>query len=408
MNKGMGFALSVAVSLGSICGADAADKKYGPGVSDKEIKLGQTVPYSGPASAFSSYGRVMTSYFEMINEAGGINGRKITLISLDNAYSPPKAMEQTRKLVEDDGVFADVGTVGTTPNSAIQKYLNQNQVPHVFVSAGGRRFNDPKNFPWSVPMYPGFEMEGKTFGNYIIRNKPDAKIAVLYQNDDYGKDFLTGLKAALEKGSPKIVAEASYELTDPTIDSQIVKLKDSGADVLMDFTTPKFAAQTLKKTTELNWHPAQFLVSPTNSVAAVLKPAGLENVQGVFTTQFTKQAGDPAWADDPEVKEYVAFMKKWTPNDNPGDFVALSGYINAQAIAYGLEHCGDDLTRENFLKQALSFKGQRLKMMLPGVELNNSADDHAPYQSLRMARFEGSSWKLIDDGATAAQTSTTK
>jgi branched-chain amino acid transport system substrate-binding protein len=350
----------------------------------------------------------MTSYFEMINEAGGINGRKITLISLDNAYSPPKAMEQTRKLVEDDGVFADVGTVGTTPNSAIQKYLNQNQVPHVFVSAGGRRFNDPKNFPWSVPMYPGFEMEGKTFGNYIIRNKPDAKIAVLYQNDDYGKDFLTGLKAALEKGSPKIVAEASYELTDPTIDSQIVKLKDSGADVLMDFTTPKFAAQTLKKTTELNWHPAQFLVSPTNSVAAVLKPAGLENVQGVFTTQFTKQAGDPTWADDPEVKEYVAFMKKWTPNDNPGDFVALSGYINAQAIAYGLERCSDDLTRENFLKQALSFKGQRFKMMLPGVELNNSADDHAPYQSLRMARFEGSSWKLIDDGATAAQTSTTK
>jgi branched-chain amino acid transport system substrate-binding protein len=349
----------------------------------------------------------MTSYFAMINEAGGINGRKVTLLSLDNAYSPPKALEQTRKLVEDDGVFADVGTVGTTPNSAIQKYLNQNQVPHVFVSAGGRRFNDPKNFPWTVPMYPAFEMEGKTFGNYIIRNKPDAKIAVIYQNDDYGKDFLTGLKAALEKASPKIVAEASYELTDPTIDSQIVKLKDSGADVLMDFTTPKFAAQTLKKTTELNWHPSQFLVSPTNSVAAVLKPAGLENVQGVFTTQFTKQAGDPAWADDPEVKEYVAFMKKWTPNDNPGDFVALSGYINAQAIAYGLERCGDELTRENFLKQALSFKGQRLKMMLPGVELNNSVDDHAPYQSLRMARFEGSSWKLIDDGA-IRQTSTTK
>ena len=257
-------------------------------------------------------------------------------------------------------------------------------------------------------MYPAFEMEGKTFGNYIIRNKPDAKIAVIYQNDDYGKDFLTGLKAALEKASPKIVAEASYELTDPTIDSQIVKLKDSGADVLMDFTTPKFAAQTLKKTTELNWHPAQFLVSPTNSVSAVLKPAGLENVQGVFTTQFTKQAGDPAWAEDPEVKEYVAFMKKWTPNDNPGDFVALSGYINAQAIAYGLERCGDDLTRENFLKQALSFKGQRLKMMLPGVELNNSVDDHAPYQSLRMARFEGSSWKLIDDSTTSGQTSTAK
>jgi branched-chain amino acid transport system substrate-binding protein len=408
MNRTFGFVLSAALLLAGFADAGAADKKYGPGVSDKEIKLGQTVPYSGPASAFSSYGRVMTGYFEMINEAGGINGRKITLISLDNAYSPPKALEQTRKLVEDDGVFADVGTVGTTPNSAIQKYLNQNQVPHVFVSAGGRRFNDPKNFPWSVPMYPGFEMEGKTFGNYIVRNKPNAKIAVLYQNDDYGKDFLTGLKAVLEKASPRIVAEASYELTDPTVDSQIVKLKDSGADVLMDFTTPKFAAQTLKKTTELNWHPAQFLVSPTNSVAAVLKPAGLENVQGVFTTQFTKQAGDPAWADDPEVKEYVTFMKKRTPNDNPGDFVALSGYINAQAIAYGLERCGDDLTRENFLKQALSFKGQRFKMMLPGVELNNSTDDHAPYQSLRMAQFEGSSWKLIDDRAASSQTSTTK
>ncbi len=408
MKRILGFALSAAALLVSFAGAGAADKKYGPGISDKEIKLGQTVPYSGPASAFSSYGRVMTGYFEMLNEAGGINGRKVTLISRDNAYSPPKALEQTRKLVEDDGVFADAGTVGTTPNSAIQKYLNQNQVPHVFVSAGGRRFNDPKNFPWSAPMYPAFEMEGKTFGNYIIRHKPDAKIAVLYQNDDYGKDFLTGLKAALEKAGPKIVAEASYELTDPTINSQIVKLKDSGADVLMDFSTPKFAAQTLKKTTELDWHPAQFLVSPTNSVAAVLKPAGLENVQGVFTTQFTKQAGDPAWADDPEVKEYIAFMKKWTPNDNPGDFVALSGYINAQAIAYGLERCGDDLTRENFLKQALSFKGQRFKMMLPGIELNNSTDDHAPYQSLRMARFEGSSWKLIDDSAASGQTSSAK
>jgi len=392
------------VLLASACAA-SPQSAYAAEVT---IKLGNTAPYSGPASAYGTIARAESAYFQMLNDQGGINGRRIEFLTLDDGYSPAKTVEQTRKLVEDDGVFADVGTVGTTPNSAIQKYLNQNQVPHVFVSAGGRRFNDPKNFPWSVPMYPAFEMEGKTFGNYIIRNKSDAKIAVLYQNDDYGKDFLTGLKAALEKASPKIIAEASYELTDPTIDSQIVKLKDSGADVLMDFSTPKFAAQTLKKTTELDWHPAQFLVSPTNSVAAVLKPAGLENVQGVYTTQFTKQAGDPAWAEDPEVKEYIAFMKKWTPNDNPGDFVALSGYINAQAIAYGLERCGDDLTRENFLKQALSFNGQRFKMMLPGVELNNSADDHAPYQSLRMARFEGSSWKLIDDSATSKQTSTTK
>jgi ABC-type branched-subunit amino acid transport system substrate-binding protein len=389
--------LICAILLIGLSAGDAAEKKYGPGATDTEIKLGQTVPYSGPASAFSSYGRVVTGYFEMINESGGINGRKITLLSLDNAFSPPKAVEQTRKLVEDSGVLADVGTVGTTPNVAIQKYLNQNKVPHVFISAGGRRFNDPKNFPWSVPMYPAFEMEGKTFGQYIQKNKPDAKIAVLFQNDDYGKDFLTGLKAALEGGTAKIVAEASYELTDPTIDSQIVRLKDAGADVLMYFSTPKFTAQALRKVAELGWRPTQFLASPTNSVETVMKPAGFENAQGVLTTQFTKQAGDPKWVDDLEVKEYVAFMKKWAPNDNPGDFVALSGYIIAQGIAKGLSDCGDDLTRENLLKQASSFKGQRFKMLLPGVELNNSAEDYAPYHALRVAKFEGASWQLIDE-----------
>lgn len=381
----------------------AADKTYGPGVTDTEIKLGQTVAYSGPASAFGAYGRVMTGYFQMLNETGGINGRKINLISLDNAFSPPKALEQTRKLVEDTGVFADVGTVGTTPNVAIQKYLNQNKVPHVYVAAGGRRFNDPKNFPWSVPLYPAFEMEGRTFGEYILRAKPAAKIAVLYQNDDYGKDFLTGLKAGLGNDAAKIVAEASYELSDPTIDSQIVKLKDSGADALMHFSTPKFAAQALRKATELNWRPLQFLASPTNSVETVLKPAGFEHAQGVLTTQYTKQASDPTWANDPEVTEYIAFMKKWVPNDNPGDFIGLVGYINAQGIAHGLQRCGDDLSRENFLKQAMSFQNQRFKMMLPGVELNNSADDYAAYRSLRVAQFEGASWKLIEDNSTSGR-----
>ena len=347
--------LAATLLLGSLGAGVAAEKKYDPGASDTEIKLGNTVAYSGPASAFSSYGRVMSGYFQMLNDKGGINGRKINLVSLDNAFSPPKALEQTRKLVEDTGVFADVGTVGTTPNVAIQKYLNTAKVPHVFVSAGGKRFNDPKNFPWTVPMYPAFEMEGKTFGAYIQRNKPDARIAVLYQNDDYGKDFLTGLKAGLGAGNAKIVAEASYELADPTIDSQIVKLKDSGADVLMQFVTPKFAAQALRKSTELTWKPMQFLVSPVNSVETVLKPAGFENAQGAFTSQFTKQASDPAWASDPEVIEYVAFMKKYAPNDNPGDFIGLNGYITAQGIAYGLQRCGDELTRENFLKQATSF-----------------------------------------------------
>jgi branched-chain amino acid transport system substrate-binding protein len=377
--------------------AAAAEKKYGPGVTNTEIKIGQTVPYSGPASAFSSYGRVMAGYFQMLNEKGGINGRKVNLISLDNAYSPPKALEQTRKLVEDDGVLADVGTVGTVPNIAIQKYLNQNKVPHVFASAGGRRFNDPRYFPWTVPSYPALQMEGATFGDYILKNMPNAKIAVLYQNDDYGKDFLTGLKDALgNDAKAKIVAEATYELADPTIDSQVIQLKASGADTLLHFSTPKFAAQALKKVHELDWKPKQFLASPANSVQTVLAPAGLENVQGALTTQFTKQAGDPAWAQDPEVVEYIAFMKKWAPNDSPNDFIALSGYINVQAIALALERCGDDLTRDNLLYQATNFKKDRVAMLLPGVELNNSKEDHAPYDSLRVARFENASWKLLE------------
>jgi branched-chain amino acid transport system substrate-binding protein len=398
------MALIAAMALATIGSVSAAENKYGPGVTDTEIKLGQTVPYSGPASAFSSYGRLMTGYFEMINASGGINGRKITLVSLDNAFSPPKALEQTRKLVEDVGVLADVGTVGTTPNVAIQKYLNGAKVPHIFISAGGRRFADPQNYPWSVPMYPGFEMEGRTFGQYILKNKPDAKIAVLYQNDDYGRDFLTGLKAALGEKA-KLAAEVAYEITEPSIDSEVVRLKDSGADVLLYFSTPKFTAQGLRKVKEMNWTPLQFLASPTNSVKTVLEPAGFENAQGIMTTQFTKQAGDPKWADDPEVKEYVDFMKKWVPNDNPGDFVALSGYIIAQGIVQALKQCSDDLTREILLKQATSMKGKHFKMMLPGIQLNTSPDDYAPYQSLRMAKFEGSSWKLIDDAGSTGQSS---
>jgi branched-chain amino acid transport system substrate-binding protein len=376
----------------------AAEKQYGPGVTDAEIKIGQTVPYSGPASAFSSYGRVMTGYFQMLNEKGGINGRKVNLISLDNAFSPPKAIEQTRKLVDDDGVLAEVGTVGTVPNVAVQKYLNQNKVPQVFISAGGRRFNDPRNFPWTVPFYPPFEMEGATFGKFILKKMPNAKIAVLYQNDDYGKDYLAGFKKALGTDSTaKIVAEATYELSYPTIDSEVIQLKASGADTLIYFTTPKFAAQAIKKANELNWKPVQFLASPVNSVQGVLAPAGLENVQGAYTTQFTKQAGDPNWAEDSEVKEYVAFMKKWAPNDSPNDFIALSGYVNAQAIAKGLQRCGDNLTRENLLAQATSFNKERVGMLLPGIELTNSRENYAPYRSLRMAIFEKTSWKLLEE-----------
>ena len=381
---------------GFVLEALAAEKQYGPGVTDGEIKIGQTVPYSGPASAFSSYGRVMAGYFQMLNEKGGINGRKVNLISLDNAFSPPKAIEQTRKLVEGDAVLAEVGTVGTVPNVATQKYLNQNKIPQVFISAGGRRFNDPKNFPWTVPSYPGFEMEGATFGNFIVNKMPNAKIAVLYQNDDYGKDYLAGLKRALgTDSSVKIIAEASYELSDPTVDSEVIRLEASGADTLIYFTTPKFAAQAIKKANELNWKPTQFLASPVNSVS-VLSAAGLENVQGAFTTQFTKQAGDPAWTEDPEVKAYVAFMKQWAPNDSPQDFIALSGYVNTEIIAHALQRCGDNLTRENLLNQATGFNKDRVDMLLPGIELTNSKEDYAPYRSLRMAVFEKRSWRLLD------------
>jgi branched-chain amino acid transport system substrate-binding protein len=394
-------ALSVVSTLligGYAVEAVAAEKQYGPGVTDTEIKIGQTVPYSGPASAFSSYGRVMTGYFQMLNEKGGINGRKVNLISLDNAFSPPKAIEQSRKLVDDDGVLAEVGTVGTTPNVAVQKYLNSAKVPHVFISAGGRRFNDPQNFPWTVPFYPPFEMEGGIFAKFILKKMPTAKVAVLYQNDDYGKDYLTGFKKALGSDSTvKIVAEATYEISQPSVDSEVVQLKASGADALIYFVTPKFAAQAIKKIHELNWKPAQFLASPVNSVQGVLTPAGLEKVQGAFTTQFTKQAGDPGWAQDPEVIEYVAFLKKWAPNDSPNDFIALTGYITAQAIARGLERCGNKLTRENLVAQATSFNKERVGMLLPGIELTNSKENYAPYRTLRLAVFEGSSWKLLED-----------
>ena len=378
--------------------AMANEKQYGPGVTDNEIKIGQTVPYSGPASAFGSYGRVMTGYFQMLNEKGGINGRKVNLISLDNAFSPPKAIEQSRKLVDDDGVLAEVGTVGTTPNVAVQKYLNGAKVPHVFISAGGRRFNDPQNFPWTVPFYPPFEMEGGIFAKFILKKMPNAKIAVLYQNDDYGKDYLAGFKKGLGSDSTvKIVAEATYEITQPTVDSEVVQLKASGADALIYLATPKFTAQAIRKVHELNWKPAQFLASPVNSVQGVLAQAGLDKVQGAFTTQFTKQAGDPAWAQDPDVVEYTAFLKKWVPNDSPNDFIALTGYITAQAIARALQRCGDKLTRENLLAQATSFNKERVGMLLPGIELTNSKEDYAPYHTLRMAVFEGSSWKLLED-----------
>ncbi|HYM02063.1 MAG TPA: ABC transporter substrate-binding protein [Stellaceae bacterium] len=392
--KAAAFALLVWIAGAD--GAGAAEKNYGPGVSDTEILLGQSVPYSGPASAFGVYGRVMQAYFTMLNDRGGIHGRKIKLISLDNAFSPPKAREQTRKLVEDDGVLAEAGTLGTTPNVAIEKYLNQKKVPQLFISAGGSRFNDPKEFPWTVPFYPSFDMEGRTIAAYLLKTKPSAKIAVLYQNDDYGKDFLTGLKTGLGDKRTMLVAEASYELSDPTVDSQIVTLQQSGADTLLDFATPKFAAQAIRKSHDIGWKPLQFVASPANSVEAVLKPVGFDIATGLMTTQFAKQAADPAWAGDQDMKDYLAFYQKYLPSESPNDFIGLSSYIISEGIALVLERCGDDLSRDNLLRQATQIEGVKLPMFLPGIEIHNSPQDYALYHELRVARFDGRQWVVLD------------
>ena len=297
-------------------GSQAQQKQYGPGVTDSEIKIGQSTPLSGPASAFGIYSRVEDAYFKSLNEKGGINGRKIKFIVLDNGFNPPKALEASRKLVEEDGVLAEVGTVGTPTNSAIQKYLNGKKVPQLLVSAGGSKFNDPKQYPWTVPFYPSFEVEAIGYAKYALKAQPNAKIAVLYQNDDYGKDFLKGLKKGLgEAGAKAIVAETSYELTDPTVNSQMINLASSGANVFMNFTTPKFAAQALRKANELNWKPMQFIASPGSSVQAVLKVVGFDKVEGVMTALFFKEPGDPTWDKDQAMQDYFAFMKKYLPNE---------------------------------------------------------------------------------------------
>jgi branched-chain amino acid transport system substrate-binding protein len=379
-----------------------AQKTYGPGVSDTEIKLGQSTPLSGPASAFGAgAGRAVVGYFEMLNAQGGINGRKISFTQLDNAYSAPKAVEQSRKLVEDVGVLAEVGTIGTAPNVAIQKYLNSKQVPQLFITAGGRRFNDPKTFPWTVPLYPDFETEGRVVAKYIASTKPDAKIGVLYQNDDYGKDYLKGLRAGLGPKAAQIVAEVSYELADPTIDSQIVQLKAAGIDTLIEQSSSKAAAQSIRKVHELNWSPLHVIGGSTASVETILKPAGLEASKGLVTTQFLKQPGDPAWANDDEVKAYKDFLKTYAPSANPDDYSVLVAYMNVHAVTLALQKCGGQLSRDNLIRQATSLDGVRLPMMLPGVAISTKPDDYTPFKALRIAIFDGASWTLTGDPISA-------
>lgn len=376
----------------------AAEPKYGPGASDTQIKIGQTVPLSGPASAFGTHGHVVKAYFDMISAKGGINGRKIEMILADNGFNPARAVEQTRRLVEEEQILAEVGTVGTVPNSATQQYLNNRKVPQLLISAGGSRFNDPENFPWTVPFYPSFDMEGAIYGQHILQTRPDAKIAVLYQSDDYGRDFLHGLHRALgDRAGEMIVREESYQLTDPTVDSQIVALRESGADTFLQFTTPKFAAQAIRRIADLEWEVTHYIVSPASSIQATLVPAGVDASKGLISAKFSKEPHDPTWANDQDIKDYLAFMAEWLPNENPANFLAVSGYVSAQMMAHVLEQAGDDLTRENLIKVATNLDVEGLPLILPGIRLTNNPQNYALYHQMQLAQFDGESWRPMGE-----------
>lgn len=383
------------VALTAALSRPALAKNYGPGVTDQEIKLGTSAPYSGPASGFGVYGNAQTAYFKMINDQGGINGRKINLLSLDNAYNPPKTLEVTRQLVENENVLAIAGMLGTNPNTAVQKYLNGKKVPNVFLTSGGERFNEPKEYPWIVPLYPTYVAQGISFARYILAKTPGAKIAVLYLNDDLGKDFLRGLQLGLADKKTMIVRAVSHELTDPTIETQIIDLKSTGADILMQFTTPKFAAQGIRKVFDLGWKPTQFLSSVAASIGATLIPAGIERSIGVLTARWEKTPTDTETANDADVKEYVAFVRKYMPSLNLEDNTAVPGYINAFMLARVLKACGDELTRDNILKQATSLKDVQAPMLLPGILLSNSSTNYAAFHAMQLCQFDGKRWAAV-------------
>ena len=378
-------------------GSALAQKKYDTGATDTEVKIGNIVPYSGPASAYGIIGKSEEAYFKMINENGGINGRKIKFISYDDAYSPPKAVEQVRKLVESDEVLVVFSALGTPSNTAIHKYLNAKKVPQLFVATGATKWNDPTHFPWTMGWLPGYQSEARIYAKFLIKEKPDAKVAVLYQNDDFGKDYLKGLKDGFGAKVSSIIAEESYEISEPTIDNHIVKLKASGADVLISITTPKFAAQTIKKMAEIDWKALQIVANVSTSVGAVMKPAGFENGQGVLSAHYAKDAGDAQWKDDPGMKKFLAFLEKYYPDADRTNSQVIYGYGAAQTLTKVLEMCGDDLTRANIMKQAANLKDFTPDTLLPGIKINTSATDFAPIEQLRMMRFKGEKWDLFGD-----------
>ena len=381
----------------------SAAGQYGPGASDTEVKIGNTMPYSGPASAYGIIGKTEAAYFTMINEQGGINGRKINFISRDDGYSPPKTVELVRKMVEEDQVLFLFSTLGTPTNTAIHSYLNDNKVPQLFAATGADQWNDPKHFPWTMGLIPSYGTEAHIYARYILKHLPNAKIAVLYQNDDFGKDYLNGLRDGLgDKAAKMIVATQSYETTDPTVDSQVVALQGSGADVLLTVAIPKFAAQAIRKVYDIGWKPTHFLTSVSNSVGTVMKSAELEKGVGIISAAFAKDPTDPQWEGTTEYKEWLAFMKKYNTSANLGDVQGAIGYTYAQTMVAVLKACGNNLTRENVMKQAASLHDVTMPMLLPGITLSTSATDFAPIKQMQLERFDGTTWKLFGEVISAS------
>jgi branched-chain amino acid transport system substrate-binding protein len=391
---GRTLALSAAVLAGALLVSPAvAQKQYGPGVTDKEITLGQTMPYSGPLSAYATIGRAQAAYFDMINSEGGINGRKIKLISLDDGYSPPKTVEQTRRLVEEDNVLADFSPLGTPTNTAIQRYLNDHKVPQLFVATGATKWGDPKHFPWTMGWQPAYQTEGHIYAQYLLEHMPNAKVAILFQNDDYGKDYIKGFSDGLgDKAETMIVKKASYEATDANVESQVIALQSSGANVFFNVSSPKFAAQAIRKVHDIGWTPLQFLNSVSNSVAAVLTPAGLEASKGIITVEYLKDATDPTWRNDSGYKDWLAWMDKWYPSGDKKEVFNVYAYSTAQTVVQVLKQCGDDLTRENVMKQAANLHHLALPMLLPGITVDTSPTDWYPVKQEQLARFDGTTW----------------
>jgi ABC-type branched-subunit amino acid transport system substrate-binding protein len=396
--RALSFGLGLLGLLVHNCPPAAAQKRYAPGISDTEIKIGQTMPYSGPASAYRAIGMAERAYLAMINDQGGINGRKINLISVDDGYSPPKTFEQTRKLVEQDEVAFIFSSLGTPTGIVVRKYLNERKIPQLFQASGATFWGDPQHFPWSIGWQPNYQTEGAIYGRYLLSQRPGAKVAVLYQNDDAGRDYFAGFKTGLGADAARrmIAAIATYETSDPTLDSQIVTLQASGADVLFDNTTPKFASQAIRKVYDVGWRPLHFLTSVSTSVAAVLEPAGFEKSQGLITAAYLKDPNDPQWANDLAYKDWLAFMKKYYPDGNLGDSFNVYGYSLAQTLVQVLRQCGDGLTRENIMQQAAHLTLD-LPLLLPGIHVHTTPTDFFPLKQMHLQRFEGRQWVLFGD-----------